>query len=127
MADSGSSSALRTVNSVFGVMFVISMAVQYNDTDPWLWMMIYGAAATACFVSGRFPWSRALSALVAIASLGWATTMLGVLSDLQFADLFRSMKAQTPIIEEGREFLGLMLVGAWTLFLAVSPLRQGGR
>jgi hypothetical protein len=125
MADSGSSRALRAVNSIVAVMFVISAVVQYNDPDPWLWVALYAGAAAACFVSGRFSWSRALAALVAIASFGWATTMLGVLPDLQFADLFKSMQAQTPIIEEGREFLGLMLVGAWTVFLTVSPLRPG--
>ena len=46
-------------------------------------------------------------------------------ADDMFADLFKSMQAQTPIIEEGREFLGLILVGAWTVFLTVSPLRPG--
>ena len=123
--NSGDSRTFRWINGFVAAMFLVSAAIQFNDPDPWRWAMVYAAAAVACLTTGRLSWSWAVAALVALVSLVWAGTMISVLRDLAFADLFKSMQAQTPIIEEGREFLGLILVGAWTVFLTVSPLRPG--
>jgi hypothetical protein len=35
-----------------------------------------------------------------------------------FADLFKTMKAETPTIEESRETLGLLIVALWMAILA---------
>ena len=76
------------------------------------------------FAAERFRWGRALAAIVALVALGWATTRLGVLSDLVLSDLVRSMQAETPSIELGRELLGLLIVGGWCVLVAVVPLRS---
>jgi hypothetical protein len=38
----------KSVALVFGVVFLLFAAVQYNDPDPQVWVPIYGAAVVAC-------------------------------------------------------------------------------
>ena len=46
------------VNLLMLLAFGLSVAVQYNDPDPWLWMLFYLLATLAClaFHFGRLHW-----------------------------------------------------------------------
>jgi len=77
----------------------------------------------------RMCWRACVFATVATMSVGvvalaWALTGVGVLKEMAFSDLFGKMKAETPVIEESREFLGLMIIVTWMAVLTVRGLRE---
>ena len=119
---SRSSRVLPIVNLLVAAMFLVSAALQLNDPDPAAWTLLYAAAAGACLVAGRLIWAWALAAAVALVSFFWAGTLLPVLHEMVFSDLFKAMKAETPVIEESRELLGLLLVGGWMVVLTLLPM-----
>ncbi len=112
------------VQTLFAALFLLSAALQYNDPDPVSWIAIYGAAAAACLLAGRVPWAGTLAAGVGLVAFAWAATMVSVLRDMQLADLFKTMKAQTPVVEESRELLGLVLVSGCMVHLALRARRD---
>lgn len=116
----------KIVNGLAGGVFLVSAALQLNDPDPLRWTALYLAGAGACLLHHRAPRYRWPAALVAVAALAWAASMLGIVPRIAFADLFKTMKAGTPLIEESREFLGLVLVGCWMLVLSLRSRRQTG-
>jgi hypothetical protein len=116
---------MRVANIVMAVLFFVSALLQYNDPDPLPWMALYGAAGAACLLRGRGRTAWLLPALVGGAALVWALAMAPyVLPHLRFGDLFQSMKAETPAIEENRELLGILIVAAWMAVLALTSLRR---
>jgi hypothetical protein len=106
--------AFRIVTILMGLLFLLAVAVQFNDPDPLQWMAIYGAAAVACAlaVRGRLPgWLPVLVGAIAIA---WAGTLLpNVWGRVRFTDLFREIGMDSASIEEGRETVGLLIVAAY--------------
>jgi hypothetical protein len=117
------SRAFGIVNGIVAAMFLVSAALQLNDPDPVFWTALYVAAAAACLATGRVEQSWALAALVGLAAFAWAVTLLPVLHEMVFSDLFKTMKAETPVIEESRELLGLLMVGAWMVVLTFASPR----
>jgi hypothetical protein len=41
----------KIVSLIFGILFLLFAAVQYNDPDPQVWVPIYGIAALACLMA----------------------------------------------------------------------------
>lgn len=121
----------ESINIGIAALFLISAALQFNDPDPILWIAIYGAAGLGCLLARRWSIAWWLVAAVAVVSLGWSASMAPrVIPTLQPGHLVESMKASTPQIEEGREMLGLLIVGIWTTLVAVrhrSTRRGAGR
>ncbi len=117
---------MRAAAAVMGLLFLLAVAVQYNDPDPLQWMAIYGAAALACLlaVRGRLP--RWLPAVVGVIALGWAAALAPrVVGQVAPGDLFREAGMATLAIEEAREMLGLLIVAGWMLvLLAMRPGRR---
>lgn len=99
-------------------MCVVSAALQYNDPDPLLWMIIYGTTAIVsfAFAMGKIPYSVPL--------------VLGILFIVGFFYVFPETFEGFEIgagdiknIEEGREAFGLMIL-ALVLFLFAWRLRK---
>ena len=113
----GHGKVFAVANTFSCVLFLVSASLQYNDPDAPRWMAVYGLAALACGLFRR----RAglwLAAPVLGGSLMWAAWLApAVLPGLAMGDLFRTMKAEEPSIELGREFLGLLIVAAWMAVL----------
>lgn len=114
---------MRALAAVFTLLFLVAVAVQWNDPDPLAWMFGYAVAAAlslaACF--GRIPFAaNALAALgffVAFASL--AGTLPGAPSEA-----FTSFSMQAASHEEPREAVGLLLAAGWTGVLAFAGWRR---
>jgi hypothetical protein len=120
--------AWRVADVVFLVLFAMSLLVQYNDPDPYIWMALYGTAGLACALSlaGRLP--RWLPLLVALIAILWATTILPrVVGQVPFLDMFAAWEMKDIGIEESREMYGLLLVAAWMLVLAWRAVRPSQR
>lgn len=98
----------RIANWLMVVVFVASAVVQYNDPDPYLWILIYLVAAALCIPSTLAGWKRVLASLLAVGS-GLGAVYLG-----------SKVIGQQSLLgsEEGREMLGLVVVSAWMSLLA---------
>ena len=111
---------LRPLNIAMTIGFLLCAAVQYNDPDPVQWMTIYGAAAGACLLSlrGRLP--RWVAVLVAVVALAWSVAVAqGMVGRIAVSEIL-TLSNVTLLAEEGRETLGLLIVGLWMIVLAVA-------
>lgn len=90
---------------VFGLLFTLFAALQYNDPDPQVWIPIYGFAALACLMAytgmGR-PWFFILMAMIYVgaAAYQWPPIFHG----FAFGEGMRDMN-----IELARESGGLVI------------------
>ncbi len=109
--------AFGWLNGIVTLVFLIGAGLQYNDPDPLRWILIYGLAAVACLAHRRTTWDRVAAIAVGLTALFWTATLFSGLSGFVFGDLFRSMKAETPTIELGRELLGLWIIAGWMAVL----------
>ncbi|MCX2741139.1 transmembrane 220 family protein [Pontibacter anaerobius] len=100
---------------LFGLMFLSFVVVQYNDPDPVIWMIIYGAAALLCFLSaaGKAP-----------APLLWVAAVLFAVGGIyMWPERFEGVSiggGDIKNIEEARESLGLFLATLIFAGLALS-------
>lgn len=108
---------MKIFNAIFFVLFVVSAALQYNDPDPALWILIYLFGAMICFFAIRKRNYPRLTLAGIILLFIYACYLFfdkdGVLSWLtehQAENIAGSMKASTPWIEETREFFGLLIL-----------------
>jgi len=110
---SGKRKTLRIIALIFALLFFIAAILQYNDPDPFIWMLFYGTAAVSCllFFVNRFP--AILGVLLGLIYLAaavwvWPPTFQGV----------RIGSGDIENIERGREALGLIIMGAVVFFFA---------
>lgn len=119
---------MQWFHGIAAVLFAISAVLQWNDPDPIAWILLYVAAAILAGLAarGRAP-AMALVALIVIAA-GWmlllADSLLGFIARGDPGLLVATMKASDPLIEESREFLGLMLVVIWAVIAMVGGRRR---
>jgi hypothetical protein len=109
----------RGLAALMCALFLLSVAVQYNDPDPWLWMPLYALAAAlaALGAAGRiafWPNAAALALFLGLFAL-WAPSLVGARREA-----FESWHMQSAGDEEAREAGGLALCALWT---AVQTLR----
>ena len=108
---------MRIFNLVFVVLFVLFAALQYNDPDPYIWIPIYLYGALICWLGYRGKMNFT-ALFVGLAVFGAYAAYLfvaddGVLSwivDHNAENIAGSMKAETPWIEDSREFFGLLIL-----------------
>ena len=111
-----SKTAKLGVGSV-GVLLVFAAVVQYNDPDPYAWLVLYLAAAGVSFATLWFPYLWKIPAVVAVGAFVWAATLVPTVTQTSFPDLFQSWEMMSREMEEGREFWGLLSVASWTTYL----------
>ena len=100
-----------------GMLLVFAAVVQYNDPDPYAWLVLYLAAAGVSFAAVWFPDLWKIPAVVAVGAFIWAATLVPTVTQTSFPDLFQSWEMRSREMEEGREFLGLLSVASWTTYL----------
>jgi hypothetical protein len=111
----------RLANGAWCLLLLYAAAVQLNDPDPLRWVLLYGAGAAFCGVAvatGGVPvrptvaWA-ACCAVVAVVNATWGSGVpemgFGILRD-----------------EIVRETLGLSLMAAWMLVLALWSRARAG-
>ncbi len=115
---------MKFVYLTLAVIFLLFAAVQYNDPDPMIWIVIYGYMAGVCMLAA-FNYIRrelllAAGAIYLIYALFLTPAFITWLTSDDRAALFDEFaKMQFPYIEETREFLGLVicLSALLTIFL----------
>lgn len=117
--------ALRTISAAMGLLFLAASVSLYNDPDPIAWMGLYGAAAATAFLGALDRLPRWLPAAVGIVAVVWAGRLLPQMAGhVPLAELVREFEAATPLVQEGRAALGLVLVAAWMGALAFHAARR---
>ncbi len=108
---------MKVFNWIFVVLFVLFAAVQYNDPDPYLWMPIYLYAAALCWLASRYRFPRIAYWVGFAAYLPYAVYKAfdqnGLVDWIRYhnaENIAGTMKAETPWVEETREFFGLVIV-----------------
>lgn len=116
----------RWLSLAMAGVFALSVAVQWNDPDPALWMAIYG---TACVLSllasrGHVPLGVNAAALLAFAGLAlvWLPSLVG-----SRPEAFSSFRMLASTDEAPREAGGLLLCTAWSAFLTTQAARDRKR
>lgn len=108
---------MKFFNIFFCLVFILFAAVQYNDPDPYVWMPIYLYTAVLCGLAAANKFYPAAYWLGIIVYAVYACYKFfddnGVLDWMRkhhAESLAQTMKAQTPWVEETREFFGLLIL-----------------
>ena len=108
---------MKIFNIFFSILFLIFAGLQYNDPDPYIWIPIYLYGTICCWLAANnkfYPRAYLFGILVLTAyALYLFFTKDGVLDWIQKhhgENIATSMKAETPWIEDTREFFGLLML-----------------
>ena len=108
---------MKIFNGFFIIIFIIFAGLQYNDPDPYIWMPIYLYAALLCWLSIRkkfFPpayWAGfIIYGAYAVYKVFDKNGLLDWITKHNAQNIAGTMKAETPWVEETREFFGLVIV-----------------
>ena|ERR1700712_1066700 len=108
---------MKVFNWIFVLLFVLFAALQYNDPDPYLWMPIYLYAAVLCWLATRgiFPKTAYLIGFTVygVYAIYKAFDENGLVDWIRrhhAENIAGTMKAETPWVEETREFFGLVII-----------------
>lgn len=109
---------MKIFNYFFVLVFVLFAAVQYNDPDPYLWIPIYLYPAYLCFAAAK---GKSVSknlyylgfAFFGVYAIYKMFDQNGVIDWIRYhnaVSIAATMKAETPWVEESREFFGLVII-----------------
>jgi hypothetical protein len=109
---------MKIFNYFFVLVFILFAAVQYNDPDPYLWIPIYLYPAYLCLRAAQAkPLSKILYQIGFVFFGVYAIYKMfdqnGVVDWIRYhnaASIAATMKAETPWVEESREFFGLVII-----------------
>lgn len=110
-------------------MFVVFAYLQLNDVDPIHWTLGYLAIAVSCGMAafGKYPrwWLWGVTAIIGVWML---IASPGLIAWVQqgFPDITGEMKASTPVIEDSREFFGLVIAFVVMLALVFAGWKREG-
>lgn len=118
---------MKALYMFLALVFVAFALLQLNDPDPIHWTLGYLAVAVSCGLaaSGRFPkwWLWGVTAVMGLWTLS-ATPGIVHWARAGFPDIAEHMQAGKPLIEETREFLGLLMATGTMLFLSLVKPRR---
>ena len=108
---------MRGLSGAMAGLFLFAAALQWNDPDPLLWMLLYSLAAGLSLLAaaGHF-WFGPSAAAAAVFTIGfvWLAPSLVAADSAAFA----SFAMREPEHELPREALGLALCAIWSAWLA---------
>lgn len=108
---------MKFFNYFFIFVFIVFAALQYNDPDPYVWMPIYLYAATICWLSIKLKFypqmywlGFTVYGIYALYKMFDENGLIDWISKHHAENIAGTMKAETPWVEETREFFGLVIV-----------------
>ena len=113
---------MKIIYIILSVMFLVFAGLQLNDPDPIQWTLVYLAVAISCALVafGKHPkwWLWGVTVIIGIWML---TASPGFFRWVQggFPNIAGEMQATQPIIEDTREFFGLVIALVVMLTLAL--------
>lgn len=108
---------MKILNIFCIILFIVAAALQYNDPDPYIWIIIYLYAALLCYLAikkiyNQLAYISGLTVYVIYAAylLFDKNGMISWIKDHQAESIVQSMQATKPWIEETRELFGLLIL-----------------
>ncbi len=99
---------------IFGILFIVSAALQYNDPDALIWMIIWGIAGVISLTFGLKGISFSIPLIAGVAALiGFFYT---------YPEEFEGFTigvGEIKNVEEGREAFGLLIIAIVLLILGI--------
>ena len=117
---------MRSLAALFTAVFLLAVAVQWNDPDPLPWMVGYGLAALLSALAWRGRMPVLPNALAALGFTLWFASLAGSLPGAP-SEAFTSFHMRAASHEEPREAIGLLLCAGWTGWLAWRGRRSKAR
>ncbi|MCA0933326.1 transmembrane 220 family protein [Lutimonas saemankumensis] len=115
------SKPLKWINWFFLLIFSFFTYVQFNDPDPYIWVLIYGSVAILFGLSSliKVPvWVlKILIAVISIIAVFHLEFFYDWLISEEKSELFGEMVYTKPYIEGTREFFGLLIAILALLYL----------
>lgn len=115
---------MKKLNIVLSILFVLFAVVQYNDPDPWNWIIMYLYVAMICGFAIYQKYNQFLLGLGFGVCLFWMVDLFpDFLNWIEMGtpNIASEMKTEEPHIELVREFLGLIIcMGAFIFQLLQS-------
>ena len=103
---------VKIVTAPMALLFLLSVVVQYNDPDPYVWMPVYGAAAVACGLELAHKLRWWFPMLVGIGSVVWAATIAPhVFGQVPFLEMFSAWEMKNTGVGAIRPTRSLRLGG----------------
>jgi Transmembrane family 220, helix len=127
---------MKIFNIIFIFIFIVFAGLQYNDPDPYVWMPIYLYAALLCWLSikGKFYPKAYWAGFVvygsyAIYKMFDENGLIDWIRKHNAENIAGTMKAESPWVEETREFFGLVIVIAVLVinYIYSSALKRNAR
>ncbi len=104
------------VNILFSLLFLSFAYFNLNDSDGWLWVLIYLATAALCALAALKKFYPKITLAYIVVLLFYAGYFFiskdGVMDwirDYDTPSITESMQATKPYIEKTREFFGLLI------------------
>jgi len=113
----------RGVCIVMLVVILLSIGVQYNDTDGWKWMLIYAVAIVPTVAAIARTWTG-LSVFVAIGYYIGFFYLLPSESVASPSSLLTDLQMHEAGVEEAREAIGLLICAVWMTVLGAIWFRN---
>jgi hypothetical protein len=108
---------MKIFNIVFCIIFIIFAGLQYNDPDPYVWIPIYLYTAVLCALAANnkfYPTAYwigiAVYGIYAVYKFFDTNGVLDWVQKHNSQNIAETMKAETPWVEETREFFGLVIL-----------------
>lgn len=117
---------LRVVSGIMLVLILLSIAVQINDPDGWIWMLIYAAAVVPTVAAIARTWTG----LSVIAAIGYYAGFFYLLPRESIANptaLLTDLQMHEAGVEEAREAFGLLICAVWMTVLGAIWWRNRNR
>ena len=108
---------MKIFNFFFVFVFIVFAGLQYNDPDPYIWMPLYLYAALLCWLAVKKKFNPKAYWLGFAVYSGYAVYKIFDKNGLadwitkhHAQNIAATMKAETPWVEESREFFGLVIM-----------------
>jgi len=101
---------MKIISILLSLLFILFALVQYNDPDPWSWILLYGYIAVISGFAALGRYNKAIiGAGIAICIVGLCFLLPDFINWVNTGaeSIVENMKAEKPHIELTREFLGL--------------------
>ncbi len=104
------------VNIIFSLLFLSFAYFNTNDSDGWLWVIIYLVTAALCALAAFKKWYPKITLAYIVILLFYAgyffvskDGVMDWMTEYNTPSITESMQATKPYIEKTREFFGLLI------------------
>lgn len=118
------------IHAVLALMFLLFAIVQFNDPDPLIWILVYGAMVVVTVMAAFRYFNRWLLRALLLLFIAYSTLFVSGfwywLTHQDKGALFDDLaKMQYPYVEETREFLGLIIcIIVLASYLVIAPKQR---